>query len=147
MSAALDAFSSDATFDAALSAGSAIAHVIVCFVSVEFARAASWASPLAADGWNGVKGWLEHPAVVKISATQQDGEWNTLSIRDDVPFCAGAPAFRGAWPCRFTPLFSAMDALSMQARQQLTMQTVPYAGHLPSLEAASPRECRSAERT
>jgi hypothetical protein len=58
---------------------------------------------------------------MNIGATQQDGDWNTLSISDDVPFCAGAPAVRRVWPCRFTPLFAAMDALSMQARLQSSL--------------------------
>jgi hypothetical protein len=74
MGAALDAFSGDAMFDAAVSAGSATVRVIVSFVGVEFSRAATWASTLAADDRNGVKEWLEHPAVMNISATQQDAE-------------------------------------------------------------------------
>jgi hypothetical protein len=118
MGAALDTFSGDTMHDAAVAAGTATARVIVSFVGMEFSRTATWAPPLPTKRWNGVKEWLEHSAVMNIGATQQDGKWNTLSIRDDVPFCARAPAVRRAWPCRFTPLFAATDALSMQARLQ-----------------------------
>ena len=118
MGAALDTFSGDTMHDAAVTAGPATARVIVSFVGMEFSRAATWAPPLPTKRWNGVKEWFEQSAIMNIGATQQDGEWSTLSIRDDVPFCARAPAVRRAWPCRFTPLFAAMDALSMQARLQ-----------------------------
>ncbi len=96
----------------------ATTRVVVSFVGMEFPRPATWTPALSAKRWNGVKEWLEHPAVMNIGATQQDGERNTLSISDDVPFCAGATAVRRAWSCLFAPLFAAMDALSMQARLQ-----------------------------
>jgi hypothetical protein len=84
MGAILDTFSGDTMPDAAVAAGPATARVIVSFVGMTFFRTARWAPPLPTKRWNGVKERLEHSAVMNIGATQQDGEWNTLSISSRV---------------------------------------------------------------
>ncbi|GEL65461.1 hypothetical protein KBA01_27470 [Kozakia baliensis] len=58
-----------------------------------------------------------------IRPGKQDGQRNTSSISDDVALRAGSAAIRGVRTGRFTPLFAAMDALSMQARLQSSRST------------------------
>jgi len=118
MSAAFNAFSGDPVPDRATGACQPAASIVIALVGVELSGTAAWSSFLPPDGRQRIQKGLKHPAIVDIGTGQQNSQRNTLPISDDVSLRARSPAIRGVWASRFTPLFAAMDALSMQARLQ-----------------------------
>ncbi len=116
--AGLNAAPGDAGLDLAAQASAAAATVIVGFVSVQLIWSAPWSAALACNRRNGVEQVFEGYAVVNVGPGQDEGERDTAAISDQVTLGAWSAAIRRVRACRGTPLFAAMDELSMQARLQ-----------------------------
>lgn len=116
--AALDATACDPVFDPAPEAGKAAAAVIAGLIGMQFVRPATRSARLAWDGWHRVEQVLEWPAVMSVSARQQESERDAAAVGDEVPLGACLAAVRRVRPGSGAPLLAAMDALSTQARLQ-----------------------------
>ncbi len=115
---AFNAAPGDSRLYAAPMASSTAAAVIIGLVCVQFARAPARASTSATNGWDCIEQRFERHAVVDVGAGQQEGERDATAVGDEVSLGAGPPTVSRVWAGCRTPLFAAMDALSIQARLQ-----------------------------
>lgn len=116
--AALDATACDPVFDPVLEADKAAATLIIGLISMQFVRPAIRSARLARDGWHRVEQAIEGPAVIRVGATQQEGERDAAPVGEEVAPDASLAAVRRVRPGSSAPLLAAMDALSMQAPLQ-----------------------------
>ena len=119
--AALDATARDAVLDATPEAGASATAVVVGLVGMQLVRAAPRVAALAGHEWESVEQFLERLAVVGVGPGQQKGERDAATVGDEVALGACLTPVRRVRARSGSPLFAAMDALSMQARLQLIL--------------------------
>jgi len=121
--ARLDATPSDAGLDLTVAASTATTPMVIGFGGMPLVRASTRTAELSRTRWHGVKQRFEGHAAVDIGRGQEKRERDVPAIDDDVALGSRLPAVHQVWSCGGSPLFAAIDALSMQARLQSILST------------------------
>ena len=116
--AGFDAATGNSWLDLTLATSTAAAPMVVGFVGVQLVWPSSWTAALACDCRNSVQQLFEGCAVVDIGPGQEERKRDAPPIGDEMTLGAGSATIRRVRTCGTSPLFAAMDALSMQARLQ-----------------------------
>ncbi len=114
--AALDASPRDARDDAASSAGTTAAGIIVGLVGVELGGAAA---TRLADRRDAVEHLLQHNAVVDVGGGEQHGQGNALAINHDMALAARLAAIGRVRPRRGAAGLGRLAASSAQRLQSI----------------------------
>ena len=91
---------------------------VVALVGMELGRSPLRSTNAMADRRHGIDHLFEEAAVVDVCRAEPDGEWNALSIRNQVALGAGSAAIGWVGAGLLAPLLAGTDALSTQARLQ-----------------------------
>jgi hypothetical protein len=145
--AAIDASPCNARLDLPTVAGAAAAAMVIGLVGVQLIRPASGSAALSGNGWDRVEQTLERHTVVDVGPGQDKCERDTTAIRDQVTLGAGPASIRWIWPCGGSPLFAAMDELSMQARlQSIRSESRSCRSNSRCRRSHTPAACQSRSR-
>ncbi|XHO75188.1 hypothetical protein BCC0238_004763 [Burkholderia gladioli] len=147
--AAFDTAAGGTGLDAALPQITSATREVIPFVSVQFAQALAWLTVQAPYRWDGIERGLERHRIVSIGSRDHDGQRNAACIYDDVSFRSELAAIGRVGPgflapgagdgsikARALPIDVAVFTQPTQHRQ---MQSIPYAGGLPSLQTSPAR--------
>jgi hypothetical protein len=142
--ATLDAAPSDPGLDLAAAQGTTTGREIVALVGVQLVGSLPWPSDALLDRQHGVDQRLEELAVVPVGRCEDQREWDAVGIGEQMTLRALPAAVRGVRPGRFTPLFAANEALSMQARLQSMAFALPSRSSSTRCSRAhTPAACQS----
>ena len=148
---AIHAAARDARRDRAGAAFGPASAVVVGFVGVELARAASRTAPTPTDTGHDVEHRGEQLAVVPVRAAQLEAERRAAGVDDEVALRARPPAVRGVRADlgrrRRVPPFAGNDALSIDARLQSSASASASRSSSTRCRAPStPAACQSRSR-
>lgn len=109
-----DAPTCDARDDVALAQAAPDIGVVVPLVAMSFGWAPPWPAARPFDGENGVEQWQGLALVVHVGRREQDRQWQSLAVYDQVVLAARLPSIR--WiRARLCPPFSARTLLESNA--------------------------------
>lgn len=145
--AGLDAATGNSRLDPTLATSTAAAPMVIGFVGMQLVWPSSRTTTLARDCRNSVQQLFERHTVMDVGPCQKEGKRDAPPIGDKVTFGAGSAAIRRVRTCGTSPLFAAMDALSMQARlQSIRSASRSRRSSSPYRRSHTPAACQSRNR-